>query len=420
MTPSSPWWLIGWRNLARNRRRTFITALGLGVGYFAVVFIVGWADGLTAQMVENGTGLVNGQLQVHASDYRPERSLYDTIGGRVGTDVAAILETVAADPAVVAAAPRVYAGGLVSSGESTSAAMLMGVDVERESDVSRILSSIEEGQVPRPGRNEIVIGREMARQLAVSMGDEVVIVVSAADGSMGNDLFRVSGIYRSGMTELDNAYGLVPIVALQTLLVLEPGRIHEVAAATADPWIATEAAERIAARLAPQELDIEVVPWTVLRPEMLDYTRLIESWYFIIIGIVFIIAIFGVANSMLMATFERRREIAVMLALGTTPFQVVRTVLYEAMALGAISLAVGASVTFPLMFWWHNAPPDLSWIYGDVTMFGALIRPTLRVEYNFTMAFWAAVALFFTAIVAALYPAAHASRLPPADTLSGL
>ena len=112
MTPSSPWWLIGWRNLARNRRRTFITALGLGVGYFAVVFIVGWADGLTAQMVENGTGLVNGQLQVHASDYRPERSLYDTIGGRVGTDVAAILEAVAADPAVVAASPRVYADGL--------------------------------------------------------------------------------------------------------------------------------------------------------------------------------------------------------------------------------------------------------------------------------------------------------------------
>lgn len=417
---SSPWRRIGWRNLGRNRKRTFITALGLGAGYFAVVFMVGWADGLKAEMVENGTGILTGQLQVHAADYRPERSLYDTIGGRDGTDVAALLEAVIADPAIEAAAPRVYAGGLVSSGESTSAGMIMGIDIELEPRVSRILTGIEEGQVPRPGRNEILIGHEMARQLEVDMGDEVVLVVPAADGSMGNDLFRVAGIYRSGMTELDNAYALVPIDALQTLVVLEPGRIHEIAAATTDPWLAPEAAERIAQALAPTGLDLEVVPWTVLRPDMLDYTRLVESWYFIVIGVVFAIAIFGVANSMLMATFERRREFAVMLALGTTPVQIVLTVLYEALALGVLSLLVGAAVTLPLMMWLHNAPPDLSFIYGDFTMFGALMRPTLRVEYNLPIAVWAAGALLFTALVAALYPAAKAARVPPADTLSGL
>lgn len=422
MAPS-PWWRIGWRNLGRNRKRTFITALGLGAGYFAVVFIVGWADGLKAEMVENGTGILTGQLQVHAADYRPERSLYDTIGGRDGADVSALLEAVVSDPAIEAAAPRVYAGGLVSSGESTSAAMIMGVDIELEPRVSRILTGIEEGQVPRPGRNEIAIGHEMARQLEVGMGDEVVLVVPAADGSMGNDLFRVAGIYRSGMTELDNAYALVPIDSLQTLVVLDPGRIHEIAAATTDAWLAPEAAERIAEALAPtgpNGLDLEVVPWTVLRPDMLDYTRLLESWYFIVIGVVFTIAIFGVANSMLMATFERRREFAVMLALGTTPVQVVLTVLYEALALGVLSLLVGAAVTFPLMMWWHNAPLDLSFIYGDFTMFGALMRPTLRVEYNLPMAVWAAGALLFTAFAAALYPAARAARVPPADTLSGL
>jgi len=420
MATHSPWLSIGIRNLGRNRKRTFISALGLGAGYFAVVFIVGWADGLTAEMVENGTSVQTGQIQLHDSDYRPERSLYDTIGGRDGADVQHILDVMDADPAVSAAAPRVYAGGLLSSGDSTVAGMLMGIDVEREARVSRLLSVIEEGQVPRPGRNEILLGGEMARQLEVSMGDELVLVVAAADGSMGNDLYRVVGTYRTGMVELDSAYGLVPLDSLQALVSLDPSRVHEIAASTTDPWLAEEAAGRIAEGLAPGELPIEVVSWTTLRPEMLDYTRLVQSWYFLIIGIVFIIAIFGVANTMLMATFERRRELAVMLALGTTPTQVVLTVLYEAMALGALSLTVGAAVTFPLMIWWHNAPPDLSFFYGDFTMFGALMRPTLRVEYNIPMSVWAAVALLATAFIAALYPAAQAARVPPADTLSGL
>lgn len=111
-------WRIGWRNLGRNPKRTILTALGLGVGYFAVVFMVGWAEGVSTELVENATSLVSGQIEIHDADYRPERSLYETIGGREGADVGEILRTIEADPSVVTAAPRVYASGLVSSGEA--------------------------------------------------------------------------------------------------------------------------------------------------------------------------------------------------------------------------------------------------------------------------------------------------------------
>ena len=84
----NPWLRIGWRNLGRHRKRTVLTALGLAVGYSAVVFIIGYAEGLMAEMVENATGLMSGQIEIHDAEYRPERSLYDTIGGRDGTDVA--------------------------------------------------------------------------------------------------------------------------------------------------------------------------------------------------------------------------------------------------------------------------------------------------------------------------------------------
>lgn len=417
---SRPWWRIGWRNLGRNRRRTLITAAGLAFGYLAVVVLIGLMDGLTAEMIESGTGVLSGQLQVHDVDYRPERKIYDTIGGRDGADVDRLVREIAADPIVEAAAPRVFAGGLISSGESTVAGILMGVDPELEAEVSSLMNGLVRGRAPAAGTNEILIGTEMARQLEVDVGDEVILVAPAADGSMGNDLYTVSGIYQTGMAELDGSYAVVPLGSLQVLVALDVGRIHEIAASVTNPWLAPEAADRLTAKLSPLGLAVEVAPWTELRPEMLDYAQLADGWRFIVIFIVFAIAIFGVANTMLMATYERRREIAVMLALGTTPFSIVRSVLSEALALGILSLVFGAAITFPVMFWFHNAPPDLSWIYGEYTIFGALIRPRLRVEYQFAMALWTGVALLITALLASLYPAARAARVPPADTLSGL
>ena len=416
----TPWSRIGWRNLGRNRKRTVLTALGLAVGFFAVVFIVGWTQGLMVEMVESATALVNGQIEINDAEYRPERSLYDTIGGRDGVDVEALLATVDGDPAVVAAAPRVYAGGLVSSGDSTSAGMLMGIDTARELRLSRFLDELAEGRMPETSANELLVGEEMARQLSVGPGDELVVVAPGADGSMANDLFTVSGVFSSGLVDLDLTFVVMPLTDLQRLVVLDPARIHEVALSTADPWIAEETAARLAGTLTAGERPIAVLPWTELNPAIVEYVALADSMNLIIVGVVFAIAMFGVANTMLMATYERRREFAVMLALGATPRSIWAVVLYEALALGGLSLALGAVMTFPFMIWFHTAPPDLSWAVSDVTMMGALWSPSLRVEYD--PPFWAAsaTALFLTATLAALVPAWRAARVPPADTLAGL
>ena len=417
---TGPWWRIGWRNLGRNRKRTVLTALGLAVGYIAVVFMVGWAEGISAELIENATSLVSGQIEVHDEEYRPERSLYDTIGGREGVDVEALLSDITADEAVIAAAPRAYAGGLVSSGEATSAGSLMGIDPEREVALTRFLDPLVEGRLPVPGAYELAVGDEMARQLEVAVGDELVVVASAADGSMANDLYTISGIYSTGLVEFDATTTVVPITDLQELVVLDAGRIHEIAIATADPGAAVATAERLAAALGAGERAIAVAPWPELNPVLAEYIALADSLYWIFIIVIFAIASFGIANTMLMATFERRREFAVMLALGSSPGSIVGSVLYEAMAIGLVSLALGAAVTAPLMVWFYAAPPSLGWLYGNVTLQGALLTPTLRVGINVPAWTWATVGLILTALLAALYPAVRAARVPPADTLSGL
>jgi ABC-type lipoprotein release transport system permease subunit len=381
--------------------------------------MVGLSEGLIAEMIDTGTGLVTGQLQVHADGYLPERSVYETIGGREGTDLPALLEQIEADPAVSAATPRVFGGGLVSSGARTAASVLVGVDPEREHAVARIGSAVRRGRQPRSGAYEVLIGSEMARRLEVQPGDEVVLVAPAADGSLGNDLFTVAGIFETGLPGLDAAYTLLPLGVLQLLIALPPSRAHEIAVRIGDPWLAPEAAQRISDALTGAGLAVDVDAWTSFRPEMLDYARLAGASYWIVIVIVFGMAIFGVANTMLMATFERRREFALLLAIGAAPWGIVRSVLSEAVALGAMALGVGVAITVPVLVWWHNAPPDLSGVIGGFTMAGGFVRPVLRVEYPYTILAASAVALFFTALVAATLPAVRAAHVPPADTLAG-
>jgi ABC-type lipoprotein release transport system permease subunit len=389
------------------------------VGYCAVVAMAGLSRGMIAEMVDNGTRLVSGQLQVHADEYLPERSLHETIGGREGADVPALIEALVADPAVSAAAPRVFGGGLVSSGEATVAAQFIGVDPDLEPAVTSILASLEGGRIPRSGANELLVGVEMARQLALREGDTVVVVAPAADGSLGNDLFVVTGTFETTITEMDAAMAFLPIDALQALIVLPVNRVHEIAARIDDPWVAPMAADRLAPAARTVEATAEVTPWTTFRPEMVDYAAIAIAAEWIVLVIIYAIAIFGVANTMLMATYERRFEFALLLALGSTPGVVVRSVLAEALVLGAASLALGVLITFPLMIWWHVAPPDMSWLYGGTTMAGGLMRPVLRVEYPVALAIGAGAALFGTTVLAALFPAWRSSRILPADTLAG-
>ncbi|MXY24209.1 MAG: ABC transporter permease [Acidobacteria bacterium] len=416
----SPWWRIGWRNLGRNRKRTALTALGLAIGYFAVVLMIGWGEGMVAELIENSTSLVSGQIEIHDAGYRPERSLYDTIGGRDGADVEELLNTIGADPSVVAAAPRVYAGALLSSGDSTRAGVLLGVDPEREVALTRFLDPLVAGRLPAPGAYEVVVGEEMARQLAIGVGDELVVVASAADGSMANDLYGVTGVFRTGLIEFDGSTAVMPIGDLQILVAFDAGRVHEIAVSTIDPAGAAVTAGRLADAIGAPDREIAVAAWNELNPVLSQYVALADGVYWIFIVVIFGVACLGVANTMLMATFERRREFAIMLALGAKPWSVVGAVLSEALALGFLSLAIGAVLALPLMVWFSVAPVSLEGLFQDVTLEGALVTPTLRVGPNVPLWTWATIGLLVSAVVAAFYPAVRTSRVPPADTLSGL
>src|SRR5579859_6976302 len=136
---------FAWRNLWRNRRRTFITMTAIGFGYVMLLFVACLMAGLRWQMIENGTALVMSQIEVQAPAYYPNRSIQKTLGGWQGTDVNAMLAVVAADRRVYAAAPRVYGYGLLSAAHRSAGVELMGVVPQQEVKVTILNTEIVKG-----------------------------------------------------------------------------------------------------------------------------------------------------------------------------------------------------------------------------------------------------------------------------------
>jgi ABC-type lipoprotein release transport system permease subunit len=413
------WLRLGWRNLGRHRRRSVITALALAWGFAAVVVLSGIMEGMGTDFVRSGTDMMAGQIRIQNPDYEPEREIWDVVGGDGGVVVDDLLDRVAADPGVLGAAPRVYGAGIVASDSTSRGGMLMGVLPEREAEVTLFLDGLVEGTLPEAGHFEVVLGEELVRQLRTGLGEVVVLVVPSADGSLGNELFTVSGIVRTGNPEVDASQVVMRMDDLQELIALGPDEIHEVVAAATNPWDAPAVVERLRSELAALGPAVEITPWTQFRPELVDFANLVSGANWIILFVIFVMAAFGVANTMLMGTFERRREFAVVKALGMRPGQIVVSVMGEAVVLGVLAVAAGALISLPLVLWLMHYPLDLTPVAGEQMFMDTLFRFVLRVEHSWDVPVRAAVGLMVTAVVAAVYPALRAVRVPAAEALAG-
>jgi ABC-type lipoprotein release transport system permease subunit len=408
---------LGWRNLWRNPGRSLLSIAAVAVACAVLITVESLRTGLVRQTLENGTRLVLGHLQVQDAAFRKDRNLYDTIGGSAGTDVPALLAAVERRTGIPAA-PRVVGFALLSTGERSSGAELLGVDPAREARVSRVLDTVVEGRgLDGAPRGALLLGKTLAEELGVGVGGEVAVVTQAADGSLGNELWRLRGILRTGLATLDRSLAVVALGDLQDLMALGPARIHQVVARVADPEDAPRVAEALAAdgTLPP---NAQVESWATLVPVLADYRRLIGAWGWVMVGIVGTFAGFGVLNTMLMAVFERTHELGVLAALGLRPPLVLAMVLAECVSLAAVGIAIGVVAGAGGMAYFALHGWDLSrWAEG-LTISGVLVDPVLRGAWTWRTVPSIAASLAVIIVLAGLLPALRAARLRPVAALA--
>src|SRR5271163_4696033 len=409
---------LAWRNLWRNRRRTFITMAAIAFGYAMLLFVACLMAGLRWQMIQNGTCLVMSQIQVHAPGYYPNRSLQKTLGGRQGTDVNALLAAISADRRVSAVAPRVYGYGLLSAADRSAGVALMGVVPEQEPKITTLNTQITEGSYLTPQVSKgVVIGDKLASTIGIKLGAEIVLLTQAADGSMGNDVYTVVGILHTGLDSVDRGLVLMSLSSLQDLLHLGPARIHEIGIKLNNINGASKVAAALETRLS-KTLPVRVMAWPELAPELANYVQFNHGVTVVLFFIFFLVAVIGVMNTMLMAVFERTREFGMLMALGMRPAQVIGLIMAEAAGLAVASLVVGAAVGLPLLWYLQEHGLDMGGATGEVvSVAGVVVGHLWYGRQDYSAYSQAAVGLGATALVSALYPAWRAAHFWPTEAI---
>jgi ABC-type lipoprotein release transport system permease subunit len=396
---------LGWRNLWRNPRRSLITISAIATAYCLLIALIGLMQGVAGQMLNNGTGLMLSHLQVHHPDYLPDRSLHDTF------DFASI--NVDADQLHVS--PRLHAFGLVSTGDNSAGAQLLGVDVDRETTVSQLLEDLSESELAALRDGGVILGDGLARELKAVPGTEIAVVTQAADGSLGNDLYRVSAVTRTGMKQLDRRLVILPRDRMAELIAVAPDDLHELAIRIDDPMTASEVAASLAAQ--PAFSDVVVTTWAELSPQLHEYVAMSKGMYLFLIGLVGLFVGIGVLNTMMMALYERTREIGMLMALGMRPMPILGSVLIECVALLVLGLTVGLAFGWLAMRYLTQHGLDLSRWTGELSMMNTRFDPILIAAWNWPQVFHAAIGFAVAAILATCVPAIRAVRMHPVDAM---
>lgn len=395
-----------WLNLWRNRKRTGITLAAIALNTAILIASYSLMDGLFRRAVSYATDLIVGEGQVHAPGYRKDRSVYKSI-----ENPERILAR--SEEEGIGAAARSYVYGLASTGSKSAGALFWGVDPARERKVFDLATHVEEGAfLGDVATGRIVLGRKLARSLHARVGSEIVVILQAADGSLGNELYTVAGVLKTSGEGFDRSAAILHVDDLREIAVLG-GRVHEIALNTRGK----RTPEEIGGAVAPALGGAEFRTWREILPTLSEMVNLsgVAMWIF---GAIFMLAgALGVMNTMLMATYERFREFGILKAIGTTPARILRDVAAEALVLVIVSTALGAAVGLAAAWYLRTVGIDTSSWGPTLSAAGVAFDPVWRAAISFGGVAAPVLAMWVICVAAALYPASIAARLDPVETM---
>jgi ABC-type lipoprotein release transport system permease subunit len=399
--------MLAWRNLWRNHRRTMIMLTAITVGVWAMIFMTALMRGMVDDMLLNGIRSLPGEVQIHHPEYRDDPSINNSIAAP-GAELLKALQI----PQVTAWTSRVRVPAVISSERDTRGVILLGVEPDSEQQVSFDADTITEGRfLEDSSDNGLVIGAKMADHLETELGKRVVVMSQDPDNNIADRGFRIVGIYRAKLASLEETYIYAGRETVQKLLKLGD-KVSEIAITGEDYRNVDSWYPRI--RQAAGE-DVETLPWYEIDTYLGSMLVMMDGFVLVWIIIVFLALSFGLVNTLVMAVFERVREIGLMQALGMRPSIILYQILMESLLLLLIGLLLGNVLAVGTVIPLQDGI-DISVVAKGMEMMGtsSMLYPALKLN-DMVLANLIVIVL---GLLTSILPAWRAASYDPIDALN--
>ncbi len=398
------------RTLGRNVRRTLLSVIGIGIGVAIAIFMTAFMRGSTQMRVRAISESGFGHVRVAPADWDRSRDSDLRL-----TNWETELAVVRATDGVKAAAPHARTTALLGFGTRVAGVEMLGVDPVAEAETSRLVRAIAEGRYLKDGdRDAVVVGRTITDRLEVELDDDLLLTVVSKGGEMEYAMLRIVGIIETGSRDMDASICHVMLEDVERLTGREGA--GDISVTLDDPFQMDAAVSRLRTVVSSED---DVLTWMVVVPAQGGDYQSDKGFMNILAGTVLVVVILGIAGAQLTAILERRREFAVLIALGMKASQVVRLILLEAVVMGAMGAAIGL-----LLAWWPlhqtatNGIDFSTMMGGDLAMSGVLFDPIMYSVPGVWVFPYALAIAFVSTLIAAVYPAVFALRTDPTSALS--
>ncbi|MDO8755078.1 MAG: ABC transporter permease, partial [Anaerolineales bacterium] len=395
---------MAFRDLGRNRRRSFFSALAVGSGLALLILMASVIEGEMGSAIESAIKLQSGHIQLRASSYDENKSSLkwedlvenpDQIAGQI-----------AALDQVKAATPRLYASGFLSSGTQSASARITGIDpLSPASDPYR--EGVISGSYLAPDdREALLIGKPMAEKLNLQVGDSVSLSINTADGDVQDQTFTVKGIYTTNTYGFDSATVFLPLAKAQTITRTE-NHASTIFVLLKD----TSLTDSVVNALNVSNLQIKT--WKDLNALFVDYEAMAQSYIGIFYMIILAISASVIINTLIMSVYERTREIGILSAIGMRSGRILMLFLAESsmLAVGGVIMGLVIGVLATLYF-------NVNGFYiGNMGLSGMLIADTIYAKLTMDNLINLTIMTFVVTLLSGLYPAVMASRMQPIAAL---
>jgi ABC-type lipoprotein release transport system permease subunit len=398
---------LAWRNVWRNRLRSFIMMAAMVFGLLGVVLMVGFVRATTVNMVENAIKYQTAHLQIHNPDFLVNEELAAWL-----PEAEQLAQDIRKQPGVAAVAVRQVVNGMMASAATTRGVRIHGIDIDQEARVTAVAGSLVTGELlPAKGRNPILVSQRSARKLKLRIGSKVVLTFSDSNGDVAGAAFRVTGMFNTPNSGFDEANVFVRHQDLAKLTGID--QAHEIAIRLVD-GDSLDRMKPLLANMAGEHGHVR--DWGEIQPMLATMTGTMDISNTIMIA-VFVLALgFGIVNIMMMSVFERSREFGMLMAIGMTGPRVLRLVVLESFLLGSVGGLIGLALSSLMIFITGRIGLPFGAMAEGLGVYG--MDTVLYPEVNFATYLSIFLMLVVTSVVAALYPARQILKKNLSEALS--